>query len=351
MKTILVLFISILCTFALDMAQAQGTNTTATLMTPAKKLPEKYNGYGLKNTKLQKTISQTTPKKKSKKINPDTLLPAPQTAFVAEPQLAVTPVITPKEPLPVTPEEPAKKNYKFAAEVFFLYERQAEKLNDGTQPQGLGLEVDPRVTMYDISLYGKFYYIYSLDHPGQQNDWDDPTIGLHYRGWHIISAVRFAPKIYVNLPWSKESRENREFRSINNVGFDLKLNSKYLNIEKFFFSYSAAYGFFDNKFSTRTNGEPATKSKILQIVKTGYNFNPITFTFSFEFTSNYSYDDVVRNSFLMYEMLSYQFTEKIGASFYHYNKAALLRPGTYENNLNVYDKDTSTLGLSLDLYL
>ncbi|AZZ37416.1 hypothetical protein CIK05_11630 [Bdellovibrio sp. qaytius] len=240
--------------------------------------------------------------------------------------------------------------FKFTTALSFAYEQNAAENSTGIINRGLGLAIVPKFVFWDFSIRGDFLYAYDLNHPRPNSSWADGVISLMYDGWKL-SAVKFSPYTSIELPMSRESRENREIEQVNNIGVLATLDTKALNIENFSLSYSAAYGYFTNKYTTRVNGDPATKYKIVQTLKTGYNFDPISVGAKFQFISSYSYEDVVRSGFLISESISYAVNETLGYSLYHYNRAAFLKDTTYENNLQAFDRETSTVGVSMDISL
>lgn len=249
-------------------------------------------------------------------------------------------------------DDPAveKSPFKFTTAVSMSYEQGAQQNADGVTPRGLGFVVIPQFKFWDFSLRADLFYGYDLNAPSTASDWADMPVSLLYKGWQV-SVFKFSPFTSVELPLSKRSREAREIELVNNFGILTALDTKALGIEKFSLSYSVAYGYFTNKYTTYVNGEPATEYKIVQKLKTGYNFNPISVNAKFEFTSSYSYEDVVRSGYLILESISYQVNDTLSYAFYHYNRAPLLQATTYQNNLKAYDKSSSTFGLSMDLSL
>jgi hypothetical protein len=238
--------------------------------------------------------------------------------------------------------------YKFSTAVTIAYEQKAEENQKGVRDRALGLTLVPKFSFYDFSLRGDFIYVYDLNAPRVGTGWLDGVISLLYDGWKV-SAVKLSPYTSVELPLSKESRENREIKLVNNFGFLATLDTKSLDIPELSMSYSAAYGYYTNEYTTRVNGEPATEYKIVQTFKAGYKFNPLFVAFKFQYTNAYSYEDVVRDGFLHYEALGFGVSESLSFSLYHYNKAPFLKDTTYENNLKTYDATTSTVGLSMDM--
>lgn len=237
--------------------------------------------------------------------------------------------------------------YKLSAAVSLSYEQSAEE-TDGKRARGLGLYFAPKFEFYDFSFRSELFYGYDLNDPKKGSGPADGVFSLLYSGWKL-AQIKLSPFTSIELPLSEESRENREIEVVNNFGFVAALDTKALNIPDFRLSYSAAYGYFTNKYTTRVNGEPATEYKIVQAVKTGYNFKPVSIGLKFQYTSAFSYEGVARDGFLLLESISYSVNDTLDLSLYHYNRAPLLKPETYENNLQAYDKQTSTVGFSTDL--
>jgi hypothetical protein len=249
-------------------------------------------------------------------------------------------------PKPLEDVEFEVSPYKLSAVVSLSYEQSAEETN-GQRSRGLGLYFAPKFEFYDFSFRSELFYGYDLNDPKNGSGMADGVFSLLYDGWKLTN-LKFSPFTSVELPLSDESRENREIELVNNLGLIVALDSKALNIPNFRLSYSAAYGYYTNKYTTRVNGEPATEYKIVQTLKSGYNFNPVSIGMKFQYTSAYSYEDVVRDGFLLQESIAYTVNQNFDLVLYHYNRAPFLKTTTYENNLQAYDKQTSTVGLSTD---
>ena len=301
----------------------------------------------LPDSSLKKSASQTNLKMTQQVSSPK---PVSQTKPTYQSTKPVVPQVTELNTTPAVLSESNADDsiVKLSADLSLSYEQQAEVAEDGTQAKGLGFEIAPKVTIGDYSLSAKVAYAYNTVEP-EQSEFADGLISAGYTGWHLFPSLKLAPSFSVELPFSKESRENRGIIYVANAGLRLSLDTKYLDIEKYALSYSVSYGHFSNEFTTRENGDPAVKYKIVQTVSTSYNFDPISVGLKLQFGSNYSYEDVVRNGFLHVEYISFQHTESLGYSLYHYNIGPVLKGTNYENNLKAYDKDSSIVGVSIDL--
>lgn len=257
-------------------------------------------------------------------------------------------------PLSFAKEKSAAKSDSESSAINFglatslSYEQNAEPAETGIRGRGMGLFISPRVSINNFTLRTDLIYVYDLNEPRNGSDLLDGVVALSYKGWKL-GYINLSPSTSVELPFSEESRVNREIKYVNNLGLSASLDTKALDLEKLKLGYGISFGYYTNEFTTRANGEPATEYKIVQNFQAGYDFNPISVGFRFQFSNAYSYDDVVRSGYLISESISYSVSDQLSYSFYHYNRAPFLKNVTYENNLKAYDKTTSTLGISIDL--
>ncbi len=354
---ILLTVIFVTTNLPLSFAQAQPSATTPNTSQKIKEVLKKKRDakkLALKN-KREKAKQLQLARKNSQQQK--TALPVSQTKLAPTPTKPtyqqtkpVVPQVTELNTTPAVLSENTNDEsiVKFSAGLSLSYEQQAEVAEDGTQAKGLGFEVIPKLTIGDYSISAKVIYAYNTVEP-ETSEFADGLISAGYKGWHLFPALKLTPGLSVELPFSKESRENRGIIYVANTGLRLSLDTKYLDIEKYALSYSVSYGHFTNEFTTRENGDPAVKYKIVQTVSTSYDFDPISLSLLLQFGSNYSYEDVVRNGFLHVEAISFKHTESLGYSLYHYNIGPLLKGTNYENNLKAYDKDSSIVGVSIDL--
>ena len=135
-----------------------------------------------------------------------------------------------------------KSPFKFTTAVSIAYEQSAEENTAGIINRGLGLTIVPKFVFWDFSLRADLIYAYDLNRPRPNSSWADGIISLMYDAGFKLAAVKFSPYTSVELPMSRESRENREIELVNNVGVLATLDTKSLGVEKLSLSYSVAYG-------------------------------------------------------------------------------------------------------------
>ena len=314
---------------------------------------EKYNGYGLPNSQFKKIkVAQSntaTHNAKSTSSNQslDSSLNADEETLVTPAYHSNTPPIRKKNIAPLTKKEDSF--FKLSLSVELSYSTFLDKkLANGDHPEATGLELDPSLQIGDYTLGGVFSYTYDLHEPTTGTDWDDGQIFISRKAWSLGDYLKLGPTLSFDLPFSTESRENRTMKLITNGGLTLSLNSKNAGNENVTLSYSASYGSYSNDYTTRADGvTPTYKYRVVQVVTTGYKINAVSLLALFSFSSNYSYEDVVRNSFKHLEAISYTLPNQVTISLYHVNKGPLLKANTYENNLDFYNQETSVLTLGV----
>ena len=338
-------FASTLC---VSVASAQSITTVPNISTSAvqsQKIKEV-----LKKKREARKLALKNKRERAKQLQAQRKNNKQQNKPVSEKTKQAIPTVTALDTTPSVLTEKTEDDSiaKFSLDLGVSYEQQAEAAADGSQAKGLGFEVIPRIKIGDYSLSAKVIYAYNTVEP-EQSEFADGLISAGYTGWNLFPSLKLAPSLSVELPFSKESRENRGIIYVANAGLRLSLDTKYLDIEKYALSYSVSYGHFANEFTTRENGDPAVKYKIIQTVATSYDFDPVSIGLKLQLASNYSYDDVVRNGFLHVEYIGFKHTEILSYSVYHYNAGPLLKGTNYENNLKAYDKNSSIVGVSIDL--
>ena len=80
-------------------------------------------------------------------------------------------------------------------------------------------------------------------------------------------------------------------------------------------------------------------------------YDSISFSTRFQFESAFDTAGTVTNAFLHFEQLEYYSNDYLAAFLGHTNSNGLFNPETYQNNLKLYDNNSSEyyLGLTLSL--
>ncbi len=325
------LLISILAASSIAFAQ---TNT------------EKYNGYGVPNTKFKKIKINFNKKNDSSQIEKIKTV-APTATLPLNPQtnnLKAQIVEKKKEPL-----------VSFSFALNSSYNIQAEKQSDGTRAEYLQHEINPLVKISDYTLQGFFYYYDDLKAPAT-NEWQDSFIALNKAPWNLGDYFTLAPGLALTLPLSKASREVVSSKYSVGASLALGLNTKNMGLDAFSVTYSLGYTKMYSDYETNIKNEPSTNYRIRQRLTLGYQItDALSFKTRFQYDSSYSYANVVRDAFLHFQVFEYQFTEHISANIGHANagNSYLVKESEndyyLQNNVKFFDPETSEYSIGIGL--
>lgn len=265
------------------------------------------------------------------------------TATAAAPA-AATSTAAPKK------EEAPKVGYGLYMET--NYTLQAVTQKDGSRSQGQDFSVSPSISYNGYNANVFVTYAQDLVDSKNSPGFFDPAFSLSRKGWKLSELLTLSPSGSLILPMSDNSKNNVGL--MYNVGgaLSLSLNSKYMGLDSWKFSMSLGYNRNFTNFDTNAGGTPNTAHRIRQRYNVGYSFtDSLSLSTRFQFDSNYSTQNVVRNSFMHYQSLGYDINENVGVSFTHTNSGSLLKPETYESNLKFFDDASSeySVGISLSL--
>ncbi len=231
------------------------------------------------------------------------------------------------------------------------YNLQSEKQVDGSQAKYLYFQASPKVQMARYVLTGYFYFYQNIDDPSD-NEWDDSSLSLNRKPWDFGLYFLLTPYFNYGFPLSKKSRESSLLKSTVGTSLAISLNSKNTGYP----DVKAAYSLNGTKMFASSNvnsaGDPNIDWRIRQRLSASYEFyDSISFSTRFQFDSAFNTAGEVTNAFLHFEQLEYYFNDYFTAFFGHTNSNGLFNPETYQNNLKLYDNNSSEyyLGLTLSL--
>lgn len=318
---------------------------------------QKYNGYGLANTKFKKIKVDMTKKKSTTELPSAAPSVASPTVSITPPKSSLQPNNT-SEGTSATKAEakPPEKFWGFSGSYDLSYNTQAEKQADNTQGQYLTHEITPKVKIGEFSLLGDFFYYDDLKNPSA-NEWADSAIIFMRKPFELGKYLTLTPATTLGLPLSKASREDSGIKYSLGASAGLGLNTKNMGLEWLAISYSLAYTKYATEFNTKPNGDPSADYRIRQRFNLGFSFNEkFSFKSRLQYDSGYSNQGVVRNSYLHYEIFNYKLLENFDVYAGHATAGSPVYSITdsgsdilFENDLKFYDpkKSEFTLGFTL----
>lgn len=228
------------------------------------------------------------------------------------------------------------------------YSLGAEAPKDGKQAQSVSYDIWPMITIGPVKTIGLFTYSQDLNE-SKNSDVVDPQ--LFFTAAKPIAAgdyLNISPGAFAVIPASKASKDVNQLKYSAGFNSTFALNTKTVGWDGVVLNYQPGYLKNENEFSTSTAGAPLTSYRIRQRV----NFwMPISDSFVFksrvQFDSNFSYENIVRNSFLHFEQVDFKFMEKYSIYLGHTNGGPTMLGENYENNLKFYDGKSSSFYLGL----
>lgn len=348
-----ILSLLLLCSLSssLTLAQAQQPTTTSTSIKT-----QKYNGYGLPNTKFKKIKVDMTKK-----------IAAPQQAQTTPSIEAASVKLTPKYSLAAadtttaatsTTTTTAAKSAKPVSFNFMYglsYNAQMQEQENHARGEYLQHQFMPKMKMGDFSLFGDFYYYDDIKDPSASEWWDSAVV-LTYKPVEIGKYFTLGPLGALGLPLQKSSREGGGIKYSLGTTLALGLNTKNMGLEALTLNYTIGYTKYTTEFHTKPNGDPSADYRIRQRVNFGYQFtDKFSFSSRFQYDSGYSNQGVVKNAYYHFEVLEYQFTDIFAASIGHSTGSAvysITESGNdilFENDLKFYDPKISEIGIGISL--
>jgi hypothetical protein len=274
------------------------------------------------------------------------------TATTASATSTAAPAATSTAAAPKTEEAP-KVGYKISYEA--SYSLQAQTQPDGSRSQSLAHSFSPGLTygLYSASL--ALEYSQDLLDSGNpdSNQWSDPVLALGRKSIPLGEYFKFGPSATLTLPMTDNSKNNVGTKYNIAAAASLSLNTKAVGLDNWSLSYQLAASKIFTDFDTNAKtGNPNPSHRFRNRFSLGYNFTEsLSFFNMFDFNSNYNVNGTVTNSFFSLQSLGYSITDNISASLSHTNGGAYLKSGSYENNLKVYDSESSTYNVGLEVAL
>lgn len=337
----------LLCALSSSAATAQVSESTTPLKT------QKYNGYGLPNTKFKKIKVDMTKKATSN-----------QTTATTAPSIDAAPVslvpkssMQPNNTIVATAKPTADtKLVSFNFDYDLSYNAQMQEQENHARGEYLQHEFTPQLKIGDYTVLGDFFYYDDLKSPSA-NEWMDSVIAAKRKPWEMGSYLTLGPGFILGLPLSKASREDAGIKYLVGPTLTLGINSKNIGLEALTLNYYVRYAKYATEFKTKPNGDPSADYLIRQRINIGWQFtDKLSFKGRFEYNSGYSNQGVVKNAYVHFENFTYQITDMVGVYIAHStggNVYSITENAagdiTFENDLKFYDPKVSEIALGTTL--
>ena len=243
---------------------------------------------------------------------------------------------------------------KYALALSAEYDLQAQTQPDGSRTQSMNYMLKPSLSYGEYTVRVEEYFAQDLqDTKGiGSNSWTDPAFSMSKKAW-TVGLFKLAPGAGLVLPFKDSTRNEVGLLYSMSGSLGVSLDTKALAMDAWSFGYQILVGKTFTQFDTNAkSGNPSADHKFRNRLTFGYKFtDALSFFNLFDFTSAYTVNGVVTNSFFSLQSLGYDLTDNISISFSHTNGGPYLKGDTYENNLKLYSEEDSgyALGIELDI--
>lgn len=230
------------------------------------------------------------------------------------------------------------------------YNQATEKPEKGDKNKYMSYDIIPSMTVGPVKALVWLTYQQNLI-DNKQSEWQDfPIILTAAKPFNAGDYITLSPGTSVTVPQTKATKDGAQLNYAANINTTIGLNTKTLGWNGVVLNWQTGYTKMNNEFTTTAAGEPTTSYRFRQRINFWYPVvENLYFKSRLQFDSGFSYENVVRNAFLHFEVLEYTFLEKYNVNIGHTNAGPTLNPA-FENNFKFYSSDSSEyfIGLGAD---
>ena len=224
---------------------------------------------------------------------------------------------------------------------------QAETQEDGSRYQNIDYALSPGANYKEYGLSTDLVYTQDLLEP-HKSELGDIPLNLSRESWKY-EYYSLNPDFSILLPVKEKTKNVVELKYSWSAFLTFALNTKTLLFEDLKLSYGVGYTRNITEYDTNNKGDPNIAYRIRQRFSASYKITEkISIKGRFQFDSNYSTDDDLKNSFTHLQSVEYEWSKKISLSAGHSNSDSLYHKETVETNLKFYDKTTSEFFFGLN---
>lgn len=241
---------------------------------------------------------------------------------------------------PVSPSEPAFSGSFGLSQYGSLYNRE-----DGTKKESIDASLS---LAYNFAQNYKAdgYFYYSQNTRIQEGDWDDINLSINKKSKPWFSRLLYSPGLIGIVPLSKESRLLKEY--LGGIGGILRFSfTPGTFINGFDLKFSASVIRNSYKYETATDGKLNSAYTSIQKLRAGYSYKNWGLNGALIHINTLSFENQLRESFVHYEELGYDFTKQFGVAIGHANIGSALKPNGQDNNILLINENSSLVYASM----
>ncbi len=255
---------------------------------------------------------------------------------------------------------PAPKNiepdYKFSGSFEISRSTALYNFRDGSHADGLDLQFVP-VLMTPIGSFSlKETYSRNLHNDNDVNaGFSDAAVTYGFGSmdwdWSTPYVLTLSPSATVIIPISEISVKKNQLQTAIAGGLSLGIRPDNVGENQsagWTFSIAATAGRSFHAFEEDINGAVLNKYSSNQSVSLGYKISDFNFVFNYTNRSRWTYQNKIKQSFVMSQEIAYSINENFNVSVGHTNDvASILKANGFESNLQIIDENNSGVYLSL----
>lgn len=215
---------------------------------------------------------------------------------------------------------------------------------DGTRSDSLDTTVSFAYAFSEKYKLGSlFYYSYNLKK--EDGDWDELLLNFTRAPVPLYSRMQVSPALLGSVPMSKDATLRQEFKG--GIGSGLRfsfLPNTFVGGLDFKFSISLFRNFFAAE--TATDGKPNSEYSSIQKITAMHTYKNLNSSITFIHLNSLTYQNNIKESFMHFEELSYDFTPAFSLSAGHANIGSALKPNGQDSNILLINENSSLLYVS-----
>lgn len=222
---------------------------------------------------------------------------------------------------------------------------------DGSRSDSIEVLVLPSYKTANGGVSLRLGYAQDLNDPENiANGMTDAVVGFSLLPtvWkHTSTSTSLGFSISGILPTSKVSQKQTQLKGALSTSMSLGLKTNPETYGQFNVGISVSAGRSFHAFEEDVNGSVLSQYSSNQILSAGYSISDFSMSFEFWNRSRWTYQNNVRQSFIMSQELGYGINPNFSIAIGHTNEGSALKANGQDSNIGLFNEDTSTIYGSL----
>ncbi len=253
-------------------------------------------------------------------------------------------------------DKKTESDYKFSTTVEVSRSTSLYDFHDGSRSDGLDLLFAPSVKTPVGNFSIKESYSKNLrDDQATSNGFSDLSVGYSYKSydweWSAPYVLTLRPSVSFVIPISDISVKKNQLQTAVSGGMTFGLRPDGLG-EKEAGAWNVSVGLTAGRsfhtYEEDINGAVLNKYSSNQTLSLGYTISDFSFSFEYTNRSRWTYQNNIKQSFVITQELSYAVNDHFYTTIGHSNDASsVLKANGFESNIQIIDENNSGVYLTL----